>query len=314
MTPDAQLASTFSRFSAPDNPRFFAALCRHLAPIADDPCVSMYFEFAITTNERGRAVVALIKPHKELRGANYLDIGCAYGGFLVAFAEAGAHVTGIDIDALLLALARHNLADHHVEAPLLLGDATDNLALNKFRASIDVATCNDVIEHVADPAALVDTIAEFLAPGGLCYFEIPNAQLPAFVLSDGHFQLFGITLLGPDDAKRYWDARQIDQPYQLVQYFPLDVYERMFQAAGLKMEVLPETFAGVSVDTVTEQHNQLIIRSPDALETVPRDVRRMVEAELMAYHAAFDAFPRDDEKRFLLTYGASFWKVLVTKA
>lgn len=313
MTPDAQLASTFSRFSAPDNPRFFAALCRHLAPIADDPCVSMYFEFAITTNERGRAVVALIKPHKELRGANYLDIGCAYGGFLVAFAEEGAHVAGIDIDPLLLALARHNLTDHHVEAPLLLGDATGNLALDKFRASIDVATCNDVIEHVADPAALVETIAQLLAPGGLCYFEIPNAQLPAFVLSDGHFQLFGITLLGPDDAKRYWDARQIDRPSQLVQYFPLEVYERMFRSAGLSMQVLPETLAGVSVDTVTEQHEQLISRSPDALETVPPDVRRMVEGELMAYHAAYDTFPRDDEKQFLLTYGASFWKVLVTK-
>jgi 2-polyprenyl-3-methyl-5-hydroxy-6-metoxy-1,4-benzoquinol methylase len=313
MTPDAQLASTFSRFSTPDNSRFFEALCRHLAPLVDDPCVSMYFEFAITTNERGRAVAALLKSLKELRGANYLDIGCAYGGFLVAFAEQGAQVTGIDIDPGLLALARHNLADHQVEAPLMLGDATNLVALGQFRAAVDVATCNDVIEHVASPPALVETIAQLLAPEGVCYLEIPNARLPRFVLSDGHFQLFGITLLAPDDAKRYWDERHPEQPYQVVQYFPLEEYGRMFREAGLSMRVLPETLYGVSVDTLNEQRDLLLSLAPHALGTVPDGMRDLVGQELAAYHAAFDAFPRDDEERLLLTYGTSFWKVLVTK-
>jgi 2-polyprenyl-3-methyl-5-hydroxy-6-metoxy-1,4-benzoquinol methylase len=315
MTPDAQLASTFSRFSTPDNRRFFEALCRHLAPLTGDPCVSMYFEFAITTNARGRAVAALIKPHQALRGANYLDIGCAYGGFLVAFAEQGAQVTGIDIDPTLLELARHNLADHGVEAPLLLGDATSLVALSEFRSSVDVATCNDVIEHVADPRALVETIAQLLAPGGVCYLEIPNALLPRYVLSDGHFQLFGITLLAPDEATRYWNERHPDQPYQVVQYFRLEDYERMFREAGLSMRVLPETLAGVSAQTLKAQRDLLLMMSPEAMGTVPTGVRDLVADKLSAYHAAFDAFPRDDDddERLLLTYGTSFWKVLVTK-
>ena len=313
MNPDAQLAANFSRFSTTGNQRFFEALCRHLAPLVDHPCVGMYFEFAITTNDRGRAVAALLKAHKDLRGANYLDIGCAYGGFVVAFAEAGAQVTGIDIDPALLGLARQNLADHQIDAPLMLGDATNLVALAEFRAAIDVATCNDVIEHVESPAALVETIGQLLSPGGICYLEIPNAWFPGFVQSDGHFQLFGITLLNSADAERYWDERYPGQPYPRVTYFPLDEYARLFREAGLSIEVLPETLTNLTPAWVDQQVEALVTKSPDGLATVPLSMRDLVAAELTRYRMDLDEFPRDDEQRFLLTYAASFWKVLVKR-
>ena len=220
----------------------------------------------------------LIEPHKKLAGANYLDIGCAYGGFLVAFAEQGARVTGIDIDPGLLALARHNLADRQVDAPLLLGDATNLVALSEFRASVDVATCNDVIEHVVDPRALVETIAQLLAPGGLCYLEIPNAWLPRFVLRDGHFQLFGITLLSTEGAGRYWGERYPGQPYPPVLYFPLEEYVRLFDDVGLSTQVLPETLAGVTAWDVQQQMDLLIALAPQELDTVPAAVRESSHA------------------------------------
>jgi SAM-dependent methyltransferase len=273
----------------------------------------MYFEFAITTNERGRVVAALLQPYRDLRGATYLDIGCAYGGFLVAFAEAGARVAGIDIDPGLLDLARHNLADRGIDAPLLLGDATTLATLAEFRSAVDVATCNDVIEHVASPAALVETIAQLLAPGGLCYLEIPNAWLPQFVQSDGHFQLFGITPLSPADAERYWNERYPDQPYSRVTYLALDEYDRLFREAGLSMEVLPETLAHVMPASIDHQIAALAAGADEGLATVPPGVRETVARELRRYHAEFAAFPRDDQRRFLLTYGASFWKVVVRR-
>jgi len=313
MTGQELLAAQFSRFSTPGNPRFFDALCRHLSGLAEDPCVSMYFEFAITTNDRGRAVAALLADRKDLRGATYLDIGCAYGGFLIAFAERGARATGIDINSTLLGLARQNLADHDVDAPLILGDATNLSALDQLRGAVDVATCNDVIEHVDSPPALTRTIADLLAPNGLCYLEIPNAWLPAYVQSDGHFQLFGITQLDYDDAKRYWEARHPGLSYPNVLYFPLEEYERLFREAGLSMEVLPQTLAHVTVPLIERQIAALRATAAEALEQVPEPVRELVAARVARYLDEVDRAPRGDEQRFLLTYGASFWKVLVRK-
>jgi 2-polyprenyl-3-methyl-5-hydroxy-6-metoxy-1,4-benzoquinol methylase len=313
MTGQELLATRFSRFSTPANLRFFDALCRHFSGLAEDPCVGMYFEFAVTTNDRGRAVASLLGERKELRGANYLDIGCAYGGFLVAFAERGADVIGIDINPTLLGLARQNLADHLVEAPLILGDATRLGALRRLCGAVDVATCNDVIEHVDSPPALAQTIADLLAPGGLCYLEIPNAWLPAYVQSDGHFQLFGITQLDYDDAKRYWEARHPDQSYPNVLYFRLPEYERMFRDAGLSMEVLPHSLAHVTMSLIEQEISTLRSTAADAIEQVPEGVRDVVAARVARYLDEVDRAPRDDEGRFLLAYGASFWKVVVQK-
>jgi hypothetical protein len=35
-----------------------------------------------------------------------------------------------------------------------------------------------------------------LAPDGIAYLEIPNRYFTRFVREDGHYKLFGITLLG----------------------------------------------------------------------------------------------------------------------
>src|SRR5438132_6352734 len=90
---DNEVAQQFRHFKTPRNEHFFKALARHLSAMSGDSCLPMYFEYAITCNERGRVVANLLRKHIAVRGKRYLDIGCAYGGFLVAFAEEGANVT-----------------------------------------------------------------------------------------------------------------------------------------------------------------------------------------------------------------------------
>ena len=71
----------------------------------------MYFEFALSANHRGRRVADIVESITPLAGKRTLDVGCACGGFLVAFAERGAEPTGFDLDDSLLALAEHNFRD-----------------------------------------------------------------------------------------------------------------------------------------------------------------------------------------------------------
>jgi 2-polyprenyl-3-methyl-5-hydroxy-6-metoxy-1,4-benzoquinol methylase len=191
----------------------------------------MYFEFAVTSNDRGRSVASILRKHTTLSGKRCLDLGCAYGGFLVAFAEQGSQVVGIDYDQVLLGLARHNLSDNSLDAPLLLRDATRSSDLQEFRNGFDIVTCNDVIEHVDDPLALVLNVADTMREGATAYFEIPNRYYPSFVTSDGHYQLFGITLLDYEEANEYYGYSAPGVAYAVRHYLTIDQYIELFERA-----------------------------------------------------------------------------------
>lgn len=171
------------------------------------PRLAMYVRFALTTTERGRAFLGLL-PEAARSPRRFLDVGCAYGGFLRAARATGAEVVGVEIDPALAALARANL-DGGAGAVL----EADALALSPREAGrFDLVACNDVVEHVASAGALVRVVADLLAPGGLAYFEIPNPHALDFVARDGHFQLFGLTLVDHDDAARAVEA-MLGKPY-----------------------------------------------------------------------------------------------------
>ncbi len=312
----ATIAERFSQFRTATNEEFFAALTRHFAGIPDDSCLPMYFEFAITSNERGRRVANLLRQHTDLRGKRFLDVGCAYGGFLVAFAEQGAEVVGLDVDNSLLELARHNLRDHQLVAPLRLLDATNAEQLSPLHGRFDIVTCNDVIEHVEDPEALVSNISSLLDEGGLAYFEIPNALAPLHVLSDGHYQLFGITLLDYSTAKEYFAALQPGVEYGVRHYLTLEAYRQLFAEHGLNFTLMEESFEGVSLETVLREAVELRQAAAGKLKDLPTDWRERINEALTAYLETLESTPQETEeqsKTFLARYAPSFWRIIVQK-
>jgi GT2 family glycosyltransferase/2-polyprenyl-3-methyl-5-hydroxy-6-metoxy-1,4-benzoquinol methylase len=312
-----EVAQQFRHFKTPRNEHFFKALTRHLSALTGDSGLPMYFENAITCNERGRVVANLLQKHTTIGDKRYLDIGCAYGGFLVAFAEQGAQVTGIDNDQALLNLAKYNLMDNHLDVRLLARDATRASDLTKFHASFDIITCNDVIEHVADPQALLRNISDMLASNGLAYFEIPNRYYARFVLQDGHYQLFGITLLDYPDAKQYYSLHAPGSAYTVRHYLGIDQYAKMFSNAGLELTILPETFEGLSIDLILNDVAELRANAETELSKVPGPLRERVSQYLSSYLQEVEAQPRAtdlQQRDFKLHYGTGFWRVLGRKA
>ena len=318
-SPEEPLAATarlFKRFRQPGNHNYFDGLVRWLAPLYRDPSererLKLYFEFAITANDRGRRVANILRRHVDLRERAFLDIGCAYGGFVVAFADHGAQVMGLDIDPHLLDLARLNLLDAGLDAPLLRCDATRSDDVQHLAQSFDVITCNDVIEHVPEPAGLLANVARMLRPGGLAYFEIPNGRCIDFVLRDGHYLLFAITLLDYPLAKEYHGAVFPQAgSYDVYSYLTLEGYRALFRRAGLKIAVLDETFDGLAYEPLRKRLGELRQAVPRRLADVPESLRPPVSQCLESYLAEATAATEDGSK-FLLEYGASFWRVLAT--
>lgn len=116
-----------------------------------------------------------------LADASVLDVGCGAGLLSEAMAQAGAHVTAIDLAPNLLRVARL----HGLETGIKVEyreTSVEGLAADQS-ASYDVITCMEMLEHVPDPAAIIDACARLLKPGGQLFVSTLNRTSVAFALA-----------------------------------------------------------------------------------------------------------------------------------
>jgi 2-polyprenyl-3-methyl-5-hydroxy-6-metoxy-1,4-benzoquinol methylase len=280
------------------------------------PLNEMYVRFALSTTLRGRTFVEYVAPYIA-RPARFLDIGCAYGGFLRAWRERGVAVVGVEIEPEFASLARENLSGgpgEVVQADILACDPT---ALGAF----DVVACNDVIEHVADARSLVDRVRALLAPGGIAYFEIPNPDAIAFVARDGHFQQFGLTLLPRPLAERYLHDASGRSYREMGELHDEATYRRWFDAAGLLVLDTPQPHAqrfDELHDRVFELVNAFTWWYGHQRSTLSPEVANAVTDRYWTYAAAlFAAAERArrsiDRSGFERRYLSPFWTFVVRR-
>ena len=121
-------------------------------------------------------VAPWLEAAKPLRGTRVLEIGCGTGSGVVALAERGAIVTGIDLDEGSLRVARKRCSLYRVDAALLAmsaADMTASLRDNPFDLIIFYASLEHMTHHER-LQAIADTW-EMLRPGDLwCLVETPN--------------------------------------------------------------------------------------------------------------------------------------------
>ncbi|MDX2200927.1 MAG: class I SAM-dependent methyltransferase [Phycisphaerae bacterium] len=194
----------------------------------------MWFDYALSTNYRGRNLYAHFQPHFGERRGRYLDVGCGFGGCLTAFAERGFDVWGIEVAPERIALSIANCADIGLSGRVSRDDITDPAIVQRL-GQFDVITCTDVIEHVLDVPGALRNMSRMLRPGGTLILEIPNMDSVAFVCSDGHFNLFGITQIDRPTAIEYHRA-SFDFDYDVGYYHPLRYYVNELRTLGLAAE------------------------------------------------------------------------------
>lgn len=318
-----RVAERFADWRAPGSEAFYEALARHFAHLSDHPVLPLHFEYAITSNDRGRAAAGrlsgLLRGGRRgflRRGApRVLDVGCAYGGFLVAFAERGAKVTGIEKDERYVRLAGLNLRERGLDGEVVHADAA--VRRPGFRGRFELIIANDVLEHVERLDDFLGNIADWLAPGGVAYFEIPNGAWPPYVGKDGHHQLFGIVLLDFAEASRYMALLSPDGRYDTYNYLGVADYRRLFAAHGLSFDVMPETLGAETVEGVLAQCGQLRAGLEAGLATVPGELAALVRERVEGYLARVGAAARSAaqaRQAFLLDYGPPFWMALARRA
>jgi 2-polyprenyl-6-hydroxyphenyl methylase / 3-demethylubiquinone-9 3-methyltransferase len=116
-----------------------------------------------------------------LRGANVLDVGCGGGLLSEAMARDGASVTAIDLAPDLIRIAKLHRLESGVEVDYRLS-SVEALAVQQ-PGHYDAITCMEMLEHVPDPAAVLDACATLLKPGGRLFVSTLNRTPAAFALA-----------------------------------------------------------------------------------------------------------------------------------
>ena len=105
------------------------------------------------------------------RGKKVLDVGCGAGTDLVRFARGGALVTGVDLAASAIALAKQNFAQQGLPADLREADGE---TLPFADDSFDVVFAHGVVQYTAHDSVLVAECRRVLKPGGTAVFQVYN--------------------------------------------------------------------------------------------------------------------------------------------
>jgi 2-polyprenyl-3-methyl-5-hydroxy-6-metoxy-1,4-benzoquinol methylase len=166
--------------------------------------------------QRATAAQALARIERHVRRGALCDVGC-WVGFLLSEAERrGWETWGLEPSRFAAEFARERLG-LAVQTGTL---ETAELPHGRFEAVV----LADVIEHLSDPGATIERVAELLAPRGVVYLALPDAGSPV------------ATALGA----RWWSVIPTH-----VHYFTRDSLVRLLAEHGFAIEWIgtaPKTF------------------------------------------------------------------------
>ena len=113
-------------------------------------------------------------------GLAALDVGCGGGILADSMARRGAQVLGIDLSTKALRVAQLHAMEAETSGVGYREISAEALAA-EAPGSFDVVTCMEMLEHVPDPASVVQACASLVKPGGWVFFSTLNRSPWSFV-------------------------------------------------------------------------------------------------------------------------------------
>ena len=115
-----------------------------------------------------------------LQGLSLVDVGCGGGLLTEPMCRLGAAVTGIDAGAETIDAARHHAKSNGLDIDYRNVLPEDMVG---ERQKFDVVLNMEVVEHVADQALFLKTVANLVKPGGAMALSTLNRTLKSLALA-----------------------------------------------------------------------------------------------------------------------------------
>jgi len=123
-----------------------------------------------------------IDTQARLAGKTVLDVGCGGGILAESMARRGADVLGIDLSIKPLRVAQLHAMESGIDNLHYREVAVETLAA-ELPGQFDVVTCMEMLEHVPDPASVVQACAALLKPGGWVFFSTLNRNAKSWLMA-----------------------------------------------------------------------------------------------------------------------------------
>ncbi|MFZ6813705.1 bifunctional 2-polyprenyl-6-hydroxyphenol methylase/3-demethylubiquinol 3-O-methyltransferase UbiG [Undibacterium sp. Rencai35W] len=167
-----------------------------------------------------------------LAGKTVIDVGCGGGILAESMAKKGAKVTGIDLSEKALKVADLHGLESGISVRYEKIAAEDMAA--REAEQFDVVTCMEMLEHVPDPASVIQACYRMVKPGGHVFFSTLNRNLKSYV-----FAILGAEYILQLLPKGTHDYAKFITPAELSQ---------AIRNAGLQVEALK----GMSYNPLTK--------------------------------------------------------------
>jgi 2-polyprenyl-3-methyl-5-hydroxy-6-metoxy-1,4-benzoquinol methylase len=171
-----------------------------------------------------------------------LDVGAGMGGFAVAAALAGATVAACEFNRDYCAIIKLRAARNDLTLPVYNAAGE---ALPFADRSFDTIVSWDVIEHVQDPARMLQEFNRVLLPGGVALVTAINR----WAWKDPHYHIRGLNWLPRSWAERlirrrgrskegaaFQDMQQLSE----MHYFSYGAFVKLARSRGFRVYDLKE--------------------------------------------------------------------------
>jgi len=152
-----------------------------------------------------------------LEGLRIVDIGCGGGLLCEPMTRMGASVTGVDPSQRNIEAAHNHAASQQLTIDYRINRAEDLVAAGE---RFDVVINMEVVEHVPDVPAFLQTCAKLLKPGGLMLASTLNRTLKAY----------GVAIIGAEHILRWLPVGT----HQWERFVKPDELQQALHDAGLE--------------------------------------------------------------------------------
>ncbi len=154
--------------------------------------------------------LGFINNSSALEGKRVLDVGCGGGILSEAMARCGARVTGLDMGKAPLSVARLHAMEEGLDIDYQMIPVEQLAAAQP--GSFDTVTCMEMLEHVPDPASVIQACHDLLKPGGSAYFSTLNRNPKSYLMAIvGAEYVMKILPRGTHDYSKFIRPSELDR-------------------------------------------------------------------------------------------------------
>lgn len=151
-----------------------------------------------------------INSGSPLHGKTACDIGCGGGILTESLVQCGATAIGIDMGKAPLSVARLHALESELDIDYQ--QITAEALAQEKPAAFDVITCMEMLEHVPDPASIINASFALLKPGGSVYFSTINRNPKSYAFAIvGAEYLMKMLPRGTHDYAKFIKPSELDQ-------------------------------------------------------------------------------------------------------